>query len=167
MAAHPERELIPFLRGELDTAAREGVARHLEGCGACRAALDDAAGLLRDLARTVPAPPEIHWGRYRAEVRERLEARRTARASWRRWLTWPVPVAASAALAAALLLVTLLPLGPGVQRGPQPLELGALEETAIGSRLDLLENFGVLERLDLLENLDVIHSLDRLAVRES
>lgn len=162
MQTHPERELVPFLRGELGAAERQRVALHLEGCRECRDTVDDVRRILEDLARAVPAPPEIHWGRYRAELTERLEARRAARASWRRWLTWPVPVAASAALAAALLFVTLGPIG---RRGPQPLELSALEETAIGSRLDLLENFRILERLDLLENLDVIHSLDRLAVR--
>jgi len=161
MDTHPERDLVPFLRGELGADERERVARHLEDCRECRDTVDDVRRILDSLARAVPAPPEIHWGRYRAELTERLEARRAARASWRRWLAWPVPVAASAALAAVLLFVTLGPIG---HRGPQP-ELPAFEETVIGSRLDLLENFRVLERLDLLENLDVIHSLDRLAVR--
>ena len=33
---HPETELIAYLKDELPAAAREDVARHLEGCAACR-----------------------------------------------------------------------------------------------------------------------------------
>jgi anti-sigma factor RsiW len=161
MDAHPERDLVPFLRGELGADERGRVARHLEGCRECRETVDDVRRILEDLQRAVPAPPEIHWGRYRAELNERLAARRGARAARRRWLVWPLPLAASAALAAALLTVTLGPVG----RGARPVEPPSLEETVIGNRLDLLENLRVLERLDLLENIDVIHSLDRLAAR--
>jgi hypothetical protein len=37
------------------------------------------------------------------------------------------------------------------------------EETTIGRRLDLLQQYSVVERLDLLEEFDVIRNLDQVA----
>src|SRR6266478_5568389 len=75
---HPERDLVPFLRGELAAADRERVDRHLVACARCRAAAEGYRRLLDDLARSAPLAPAVHWRRYRAEVRERIE-RRTRR----------------------------------------------------------------------------------------
>src|SRR5438445_10782154 len=75
---HPERDLVPYLRGELAAADRERVDRHLVACARCRAATGGYRGLLDDLARSAPPAPAVRWGRYRAAVRERIE-RRTRR----------------------------------------------------------------------------------------
>jgi hypothetical protein len=114
--------------------------------------------LLDDLAQAVPRPPDVHWGRYRAELREKLEARRERRAWWRR----PVPLALSASLAGLLLVVGLLTVQSARQRGTG-VDFAAVEEAAIGGQLGLLEQYQVVERLDLLEELDVIRDLDRVA----
>jgi len=113
--------------------------------------------ILATLARTAPTPPAVHWGRWRAELSARLEARR--RAWWRRWWRRPVPLALSASLAGALLV---LAVWGGRQNGTGT-DLGALDEAALGGRLGLLQQYPVVERLDLLEELDVIRNLDRLA----
>ena len=115
----------------------------------------DDRDILDTLARTVPAPPDVHWGRYRAELREKLETRRARRAWWRR----PVPVALSASLAGALLFFAVW----GGRENGNGLDLVALEEALLGGRLGLLQQYAVVERLDLLEELDVIRNLDRLA----
>jgi hypothetical protein len=116
--------------------------------------------ILDDLARAVPRPPDVHWGRYRAELREKLEARRERRRAW--W--WrPVPLALSAGLAGLLLVVALLAVQSARQSGTG-VDFAAVEEAAIGGRLGLLEQYQVVERLDLLEELDVIRDLDRLAI---
>jgi anti-sigma factor RsiW len=156
MDDHVELELVPYLSGELDAAARTRVAAHLAGCVGCRRLADDAREVLGRLAATLPAPPEIHWGRFRADLARRLEA--PAPRSWR---ARPVPLLAGAALAALLVVIAVRGLGHR-GAGGDPL---ALEDPGIGARLGLFESFRVVERLELLElleNLDVIRDLDRL-----
>src|SRR5207247_751718 len=46
-------------------------------------------------------------------------------------------------------------------------DLAAVEEAAIGDRLELLEQYRVVEQLDLLEEFDVIRDLDRLTVERT
>jgi anti-sigma factor RsiW len=158
---HPETELIAYLRNELPPASRETVVRHLEGCASCRETSAAFRALLDGLAHVAAAPP-VSWPRYRAELRARLEAR----AGRRRWVWWrhPLPVAVSAGLATALVVVALL--APSAWRGERrarPAEsLNGFEEVVLGTRLDLLREYPVVEHLELLENLDVIRQLDGL-----
>jgi anti-sigma factor RsiW len=155
---HPETELIAYLRNELPPASRETVARHLEGCDSCRETSAAFQALLDGLAHG-GAVPAVHWPRYRAELRARLEAR----TGQRRWVWWrhPLPVAVSAGLATALVVVALL--APSVWREERRAEsLNGFEEVVLGTRLDLLREYPVVEHLDLLENLDVIRQLDGL-----
>src|SRR3989442_11184811 len=70
--------------------------------------------ILDELARAVPTPPDVHWGRYRAELREKLEARRVRRrAPWWR----PVPLALSAGLAGPLLFFSFFAIQSGRENG--------------------------------------------------
>jgi anti-sigma factor RsiW len=152
---HPEPDLIPYARGELQPAERERVTAHLAACAACRETLTAFGGILETLARSVPEPPAVHWGRYRAELREKLEARRHAVGG--RWWRRPMPLALTASLVVALVLLTV----HGVQR-PGSVDVGSVEQTVLGARLDLLREYAIVEHLDLLENLDVINHLDGL-----
>lgn len=156
---HPEAQLIAYLKGELAEADRRRVADHLVGCPECARALEEFKKILQDLAASVPRPPEIHWGAYRAELRAKLEARRRPVRGWE-WLRRPLPVALGAAVAGVLLIFVLQ---SGTDRPAVPGDLAFLEETAVASRLDLLRQYSVLERLDLLEDLDVIQHLDQIA----
>lgn len=158
MANHPETELVEYVRGELAPADRERVALHLEACPDCRQDADGLRELLGQLARALPAAPGVTWGGYRAELKEKLEARRARRRAW-----WgrPVTLALSASLAGVLLFFAVW----GGSRSPGGVEPLTLEETALGGRLGLLQQYSVVERLDLLEELDVIGNLDRLAGR--
>lgn len=154
-SGHPETELIPYLRGELGAAEAERVARHLEACGHCRGALNELGRTLDELRHSAPAPPAIHWGRYRAELSTKLGER--GRGQTPRWWRRPVPLTVAAGLAGLLAVVV-------VQEGIRGREdLLAFEEAVIGGRLGLLQQYRVVERLDLLEDLDVIRQLDRLA----
>lgn len=156
---HPETELIAYLKDELPADAREAVTRHLDSCPSCRETTTAFRTLLDNLAHGVPTAPPMHWGRYRAELRGRLEAR-----AGRRWAWWrrPLPVALSAGLATALVVFALL--GPSAWREERRVaeNLNGFEEVVLGTRLDLLREYPVVEHLDLLENLDVIRQLDRL-----
>jgi hypothetical protein len=116
---------------------------------------EEFSDIVQELRRTAPEPPPVAWGRWRAELRAKLESRAARRAWWRR----PVPVALSAGLAAALLVVAVL---TGVRQSGVG-DLTAMEESLLGRRLDLLRQYQVVERLDLLEDLDVIQQLDRLS----
>jgi anti-sigma factor RsiW len=153
---HVDTELIGYLKGELSPAEHEQVARHLDACGECRSAHDDFREILGQLQASVPEPPPIHWGRWRAELRARVEAARgRQRARW--WGTW-VGVPLAAAVAVAALVVSL-------DRPAPVVELTPVEQAALGSHLDLLRDYRAVERLDLLEDIEVIGQLDQLQPR--
>jgi hypothetical protein len=122
--------------------------------------LEQFRDLLDDLRHSVPAAPDVSWGRYRAELGQKLEARRARRAWWGR----PLPLVLSAGLAGLLLVFAVW----GGRQSGSGVDLMTLEETIIGRRLGLLQQYSVVERLDLLEELDVIRNLDHLTgMRES
>jgi hypothetical protein len=160
---HPDADLIAYLKDELAPVSRETVSRHLDGCAACRDTLAAFRKLLDGVAAT--AAPPVHWARYRAELRLRLEAE----GGQRRWAWWrrPLPMAVSVGLAAAV--VALVILAPSAWRDDRRARttdgLNGFEEVVFGTRLDLLRQYPIVERLDLLEDLDVIRQLDRLAGR--
>ena len=153
---HVDTALVSYLRGELSADERQRVERHLEACESCRAAADDFRLIRERLAATPPPVPEPHWGRYRAELRARLDASgRRRRAGW---LLRPVPVAMAAAAVAAIVLT--LTVG---QHGSGPNGDVAVDDAVLATRLDMIDKRPIVERLDLLEDLDVIRDLDRLA----
>jgi hypothetical protein len=154
--AHPETALVPYLRGQLDVDERARVDAHLDRCADCHRTLADARLVLARLAdMPVPRPP--HWGRYRAELRAKLDARTRGR-GWRR----PLAIAVSTGLAAALLLFTLRPTP--VETPPQTASLTPLEETALGARLDMLKHYDIVQRLDMLDEMDTVRNLDVIPV---
>jgi anti-sigma factor RsiW len=156
MAKHPDTDLVPYLRGELAPADRERIARHLEECPDCRQDTEQLRDLLGQLSRSIGQPPGVNWAHYRAELREKLEARRGRRGWWWR----PAPLVLSASVAGALLLLVAVWGGRETSTGADPF---ALEEASIGRQLGLLQEYQVVEQLDLLEDLDVISDLDGLA----
>lgn len=154
-SAHLETELIPYLRGELAAGERERIAQHLEGCGECRASTESFGAILAELRRSAPEPPEVDWRRYRGELRTKLEERTTQRSYWA--LPRLVPLAATAALAALVVVASW----QGAPRHEVPGEdLPLFEETAIGSQLELLQNYALLENLDMLEDLEIVEDVD-------
>jgi anti-sigma factor RsiW len=152
---HVDELLIDHLRGDLDAGERARVEAHLADCAACRAARASYARLVGALARTEPPAPPIHWGAYRAELRERLERRGAGRAA-RGWLGRPVPALVAAALVAALVVAGM----PGLRApgAPDPL----VDSTILASRLDMIARLDVVQDLDLLEDFNVISELDEL-----
>ena len=153
---HVDELLIDHLRGDLDAGERARVEAHLADCAACRAARASYARLVGALARTEPPAPPIHWGAYRAELRERLDRRGAGRAA-RGWLGRSVPALVAAALVAALVVAGM----PGLRApgAPDPL---ALDSTILASRLDMIARLDVVQDLDLLEDFNVISELDEL-----
>jgi anti-sigma factor RsiW len=155
---HLDEWLIDHVRGELDPADRARVDAHLLACDDCRASRDRFAALMTELAQTAPAPPPIHWGAYRAELRERLE-RRTSTSGWLwAWLARPLPALVAAGLVAVLVMAGL-PGGVRVPSGPDPL---ALDNTILATQLDMIARLDVVQQLDLLEDFNVIGELDEL-----
>lgn len=161
-SAHVEELLVAHVRGELEGAERAQVEIHLEGCAACRDSLAAFSELMEKLGRSAPPAPPIHWGAYRAELREKLE-RRTAHgpAAWS--AVWrPAPALVAAGLLAALVYVGL----PGGARGPLGGDQLAFENAILASRLDMIARLEVVQRLDALEDFDVINRLDGLSASE-
>jgi len=156
--AHPENEIVPYLKGELTGADRERVGHHLEACPDCRQTAETVREVFDLLSRAMPVPPPLHRARYLAEVRERIEGRRPG--GFVTWWRRPLPIGVSAALATAVLVLILQ---TGVRERGVVSDLGPYEEVVLGQRLQISEDSALLERLDLLEDLDVIRNLDGLA----
>lgn len=153
---HVDALLLDHLRGELDPAERARVDAHLAECPQCRAAREDFGRLMTALARTAPPAPPIHWGAYRAELRERIERGGVRRGGGWAWIGRPVPALVAAALVAVLVVAGL----PGLHvPGPDPL---GLDNTILASRLDMIARLDVVQQLDLLEDFNVISELDEL-----
>lgn len=162
MSRHPDTAFVPLLRNELTPAEHARVTAHIAACAACARALEETREVLARLGASLPVPPDVHWGAYRAQLRERVHARRAPRAGWRRFMQ-PLPLALSAAAAALLLVVAAQ---TDFRPGAPASDVAAFEEVVIGDRLPLLQQYPVMEQLDLLEDLEIIRQLDRLPVRE-
>ena len=117
---------------------------------------DEFRDLVQELRRTAPEPPPIHWGAYRAELRDKLELRR-ASSPWA-W-TWSWKSRSLQIAVATSLVVVLAWVGLPGQQGA---DLGLVENSILASRLDLIAQLDVVQRLDVLEDFDVISRLDRL-----
>jgi anti-sigma factor RsiW len=150
---HVDEKVVAYLGGELAPAERARVEAHLPGCAACRRAVGESRAVLAALAPGRPAVPPVDWARYQTELRAKV-ARRP-----RGWWMRPWPALAAAALATGVLVLTL-------QTPERRLtDLAALDETVLGARLPLLQQYQVVERLDLFEDLDVIGQLDQIGTR--
>ena len=101
MTTHPIDRLLPYLRGELAAAERAAMDTHLAACVECRDTVRDFATLAERLARAPEPAPPLHWGAFRAQLRDKLERRQHPAAAGRRWSLWPVPATLAAGLAAA------------------------------------------------------------------
>ena len=155
---HLTTDLIASLTGELPPAERERVEAHLAACTDCRDQRDAFRTLLDGLGASAPAPPEIHWGRWRADLRARMEALTAPHRGWLRLR----PAALAAGLAAVLVASVWL----GGERGAPRTDRAAVDEVVLGDNLDFFRQSSLLERVDFLEDLDVIDQLDRLAPRD-
>jgi len=161
MSQHPDTAFVPLLRNELAPAEHARVTAHVAMCSACARALEETRDVLARLEASLPVPPDVHWGAYRAQLRKRVHARRAPREGWRR-LMRPLPLSLSAA-AAALLVIAVQ---TGLRPGPPASDMAAFEEVVINDHLPLLQQYPVMEQLDLLEDLDIIRQLDSLPIRE-
>jgi len=162
MNEHVQSDLIPYLRGELAPPERRRVEAHLAACAPCVEAKSAFARLMTELEGVAPVPPPVHWGAYRAELREKME-RRTARPGQRGWwFLGPAPVPLAAGLVAVLAYIHVVGLPA---RGPGGAEHAAIENAILASQLDLIARIDVVERLDLLEDFEVIRRLDGLILK--
>ena len=102
---HPTEAVQALVDGRLGRTEREAVARHLEGCAACRAERDVAAGTRRILRTALPAP-DLPPG-LSTKIGAALDAadRSVERGRWWKWGSL-APVAV-----ALVVLVVFLPGG--------------------------------------------------------
>jgi anti-sigma-K factor RskA len=160
-ATHPEIDLVPFSRGELNAAERDRVQHHLDGCGQCRESIGALAATLQQVSAHLEELPTPEWSAYRRELRLKL-ARRTETRSrwWRPGVVWASLATASLGIAALILALTMRPVSsPGIT--PQVDQL-AMEQAPETVDVGLLRDYPVVEKLDLLEDYDVIERLDQL-----
>ena len=149
---HVEDRLRPLGLGELGDEERRAVEAHRAGCASCRQAHADYDRLAAELAKG--EAPAVHWGAYRAELRDKLDRRRSGRAGAGVWGLRPVAAGLAAALVALMVYIGT-PGSPG-RNG----ETMAMDDAVLASRLGLIAHLDLVQRLDLLEDLDVIGRLD-------
>jgi hypothetical protein len=119
---------------------------------------DEFKDLIAELRSSAPKPPPVHWGAYRAELREKLQRRGSrGRAGW--GLLRPFQVAMAAGFVAVLIYIGL----PG--HGQLPGDPAAMENAILASRLDVITRLDMVQKLDVLEDFDVIEGLDSLPAR--
>jgi hypothetical protein len=120
---------------------------------------DEFKDIIAELRRSTPEPPPVHWGAYRAELREKLERRRgRAGVGWT-WRVRPIQVAIAAGFVAVLVYIGL----PGYS--PLPNDPVLMENAVLATRLDMIDHLEVVQKLDVLEDFDVIKNLDSLPAR--
>jgi anti-sigma factor RsiW len=146
-------ELVAYLDGELQDAARSQVEAHLESCAACRAERDSLAATLKSVASLPATRPssnlaEQFWTRFK-------EARKKGfGAGFLALFKWPRPVWVGAAATACLLAAVLLALPKD-----RPVEKS---EADIAAHIDLFADYETIENLDILEDLEYIEALDEV-----
>lgn len=158
-ATHPETDLVPFVRGELNAGDRDRVQHHLEGCAQCRESMDALAATMESVSMRLEELPTPEWSAYRRELRLKLAHRIESR-WWRRpRLVWASLVTAAVGFAALLLALSMRPASNLMTPGVDQL---AMEQPTEAVDVGLLRDYPVVEQLDLLENYDVIEHLDQL-----
>lgn len=157
--AHPETELVPFLRGELSAEERERVQHHLNGCAQCRESIEGLGATMQRVASRIEELPVPEWSAYRRELRLKLARRKERAGWWRPGIVWGSLATAGVGVAALILAFTMRPTSSEVTPGVDQL---ALEQAPEGADQGLLRNYPVVEHLDLLEDYDVIEHLDQL-----
>ena len=119
---------------------------------------DEFKDLIAELRSSAPEPPPVHWGAYRAELREKLQRRGS-----RGWAGWSLPRPFQVAMAAGFVAVLIYIGLPG--HGQLPGDPAAMENAILASRLDVITRLDMVQKLDVLEDFDVIERLDSLPAR--
>lgn len=120
---------------------------------------DEFKDVIAELRRTEPEPPPVHWGAFRAELREKLERRGTRGWAGWSWRLRPFQMAVAASFVAVLVYIGL----PG--NGQVPNGTTAMDNAILASHLDVIAHLDVVQKLDVLEDFDVIERLDSLPAR--
>jgi hypothetical protein len=120
---------------------------------------DEFKDVIDELRRSASEPPPVHWGAYRAELREKLERRRGRPWAGSTWRLRPAQVAIAAGFIAVLVYIGL-PSDSSIPTDP-----AMMESVLLASRLDMIDQLDVVQELDLLEDFDVIGRLDSLPRR--
>ena len=120
---------------------------------------DKFKDVIAELRRTEPEPPPVHWGAFRAELREKLERRGNRGLAGWSWRLRPIQMAVAASFVAVLVYIGL----PG--HGQVPNDTTAMDNAILASRLDVIAQLDVVQKLDVLEDFDVIERLDSLPAR--
>ena len=142
MTEHPAEALSAYLDGDLDAAGRAAIEAHLDGCGECRATVDDLRTLrarARSWAGATASADDRVWEAVAARIA--VPASGGARVlPWyrRRWSVGIVELAVAATLVAAVTAGVMWRSAPDTvvpDAGPEPVraefEPGGIPEGAV------------------------------------
>jgi len=144
-----EKELVAYLDGELEPAAKERVDAHLAECRACRDKLESLAAALDKISGLDATGPSTgfagqFWERFENEKRAGIGQR------FLDWVRQPA-VLVGAGAAACLLVVAIF----AIPRTVEPSET----EKVIASHMELFADYEVIKNLDILEDFECIEAL--------
>src|SRR6266851_9257533 len=146
---HPERDLIPYLRVELDERGRQKIETHLRQCAKCSASTETYRSLIGQLSESVPQQPPVDWSIYRAQLNQKLDQRLAqspsapARASVARaWYRRPLIFSTAALCASAIGIILALASRPMPVPAPGGQEVSAWQqaqsqEAMVASQMEL------------------------------
>jgi anti-sigma factor RsiW len=142
------RELIAYLDGRVNAAAREKMEGHLAGCAACRTRAEEMRKVSMLLGEVPAIEPSFAFD---ARVRQRVAAEPQRSWFWR-LMPAPRPAFAVALLIALTVLVAKLPSN---HAPVTPIVATSAQEQE--------EDFNAIKNLGVLENYDVLTKFDELA----
>lgn len=116
--------------GVLDSAGQSALLEHVTQCAACRRVRENAAAAMNawrsEVDRVRVPEANAEWQKVRREIRQEARPDGSARHSIVKWLA--LPLAATAALAVALFVVT-----PPPENGGQAVSIAAASDVSDGS----------------------------------
>ncbi|MFY9691006.1 MAG: zf-HC2 domain-containing protein [Candidatus Acidiferrales bacterium] len=142
------KELIGYLDGRVNAAARQKMEGHLAGCAACRTRAEEMRKVSMLLGEVPAIEPSFAFD---ARVRQRVAAEPPRSWFWR-LMPAPRPAFAVALLIALTVLVAKLPSNHA-----------PVTPTVLTSAQEQEEDFNAIKNLGVLENYDVLTKFDALA----
>lgn len=142
LKACKDEQLVLYYYDELDAADRKTLDVHLEGCPACRTALEE----LQISLAAVPQPE------LKLSFAEKLQFTEKVTGKARRRSTRFLP-AWGGALAAGVVMVAVLWLQPAEQLAPVAPGMSTMADFEMLEQLELLQDIELLQDLELLQEM--------------
>jgi anti-sigma factor RsiW len=153
-----KEDLTAWCDGELSRRRAGRIEQHLAECTTCSAEVGSLSAAIRWQRQALPratAVADCELDALQARLRRALAGEAAPQAPFWSGLFRPVAVAAAAAVAAVIVLFSIMG-GPSAVLIPLGVEQPPV---AVSSEPELFENYQLIQHLDALENFDTVESV--------